>query len=139
MCNKPVCVAQFLINFYNQHLHIFCARSVDVAFFRPMKQRWAVYAKGWCNKHPTQTINKANFNKIFIPFLLNHFKHARPNVRNGFKVTGLVPFGPDGCDFSKILVKKRKALACPTERVHIDKKIKSDTQVETGLMSDKKY
>ena len=65
-------------------------------------------------------LGKANFHKIFIPFILNHFKYASPNVRNGFIITGLMPFSfnPDGVDFSKILVQKRKSLAVPTEGVN---------------------
>ena len=112
----------YLITFVPNTTHF--SQPLDVAFFRPMKQRWAAYAQRWCKDHPNECINKANFPKIFIPFILNHFKHASPNVRNGFKVTGLMPFSPDGVDFSKILVKKRNSLAVPTERVKINDRIK---------------
>ena len=46
------------------------------------------------------------------------------------------PFGVENCDLSKIVEKKRKALACPTEGVDIDNKTERSTQVEKGSMVD---
>ena len=77
--------------------------------------------QAWCKENPKETINSSqtNFYKVFIPFLLNQFKHASPNVRDGFRCTGLMRFTTDGVDFSKILVKKRNSsLAVPTKGVN---------------------
>ena len=44
-----------------------------------------------------------------------------------------MPFEVENCDYSKILIKKRKALPCPTEGVSIDGKTDHGTQVESGF------
>ena len=47
-----------------------------------------------------------------------------------------MPFGVENCDLSKIVEKKRKALACPAEGVDIHNKIEISTQVDQGAMQD---
>ena len=96
----------YLITFVSNTTHF--SQPLDIAFFGPLKKRWGTYAKAWSDTHPNQVINKNNFNTIFIPFLLNHFKYSSPHVINGFKITGLISFCVDNCDYSKLIVKKKR-------------------------------
>ena len=49
-----------------------------------------------------------------------------------------MPFSPDGVDFSKIHVQKRKSMPVITEGVDVDGKIERGTQVEHGVGCEKK-
>ena len=72
----------YLITFVSNTTHF--SQPLDVSFFGPMKRRWVTYARNWIDNHPDSPITNANFNKIFIPFVLNHFKHVSPHVGAGF-------------------------------------------------------
>ena len=71
-----------LITFVPNTTHF--SQPLDVSFFEPMKSKWGQYARNWVDEKPGRVITKTNFNTVFIPFLLNHFKHACDHVIIGF-------------------------------------------------------
>ena len=101
--------------------------------FGPIKKKWGTYSKVWSDANGP--IKAHNFNKVFIPFLLNHFKDSSPNVEHGFYKTGIFPFNEDNCDMSKLISKNRNTYPYPTEGVNIDGKVERGTQMEHGPMT----
>ena len=87
-----------------------------------MKSKWSQYARNWSDNNPGKFITKNNFNTIYIPFLLNHFKHAKAHIQAGFFITELITFKFENADLSKILVKKRKSKVNVYEGINIDGK-----------------
>ena len=87
-----------------------------------MKSKWGSFLRNWTDDEQGRVVSKANFNTVFIPFLLQHFKYAKNHVIKGFCDTGLMPFKFENADLSKNLVKKRKSIVNFYEGINIDRK-----------------
>lgn len=77
---------------------------MDVAVFRPLKVFWKNKVATWKFENPGQRLNKENFAPNFEAALGKILPEV---IKNGFRKSGLYPFGPEYIDMGKLRTQNR--------------------------------
>lgn len=74
---------------------------MDVAVFRPLKLSWKNQVKSWKTENPKQVMKRKHFASNFEAALRNL---ETDTIKNGFRKSGIFPFGPEYVDMNKIIL-----------------------------------
>ena len=81
-------------------------QPLDVAVFKPMKDRWRSAAIRWQKSNPEEALDI----KTFAPVFMSMYNQINTDsLRNGFKACGLHPFDRDAPDYTKITTEITRA------------------------------
>lgn len=86
-----------VVALYPNSTHIL--QPMDLSVFRPLKGHWKKAVTQWKMENLCKILRKENFAPVLQKALKNVTKDC---IQNGFRAGGLLPFGPDYIDMSKI-------------------------------------
>lgn len=81
-------------------------QPADVAIFKPLKTAWKSAVSNWRMEHGGENLLVKHFPGVLKEAMATGIKPA--SIKNGFKVCGIFPFGPDHVDFEKCIAKSEK-------------------------------
>lgn len=116
-----------VISLYPNSTHLL--QPMDVAVFRPLKISCQNQVKSWKIDNPKQTMKREHFAPNFEAALRNI---ATDTIRNGFRKSGLFPFGPEYVDMNKISSHNRATVSTSA----LEKKIDTTKQFMNILESE---
>lgn len=116
-----------VISLYPNSTHLL--QPMDVAVFRPLKVSWQNQVKSWKMENPKQTMKREHFAPNFEVALRNI---ATDTIKNGFRKSGLFPFGPEYVDMNKISSQNRASVSTSA----LEKKIETTKQFMNTLESE---
>ncbi|CAG5058953.1 unnamed protein product [Parnassius apollo] len=91
-----------VIALYPNSTHLL--QPMDVSVFRPLKLFWRQETRKWKTENLGEQVKKENF----APILKRALESITPDcIKNGFRVGGLFPYGPDLVDFTKLNIQNR--------------------------------
>lgn len=116
-----------VISLYPNSTHLL--QPMDVAVFRPLKLSWKNQVKSWKRENPKQVLKREHFAPNFEAALRNL---ETDTIKNGFRKSGLFPFGPEYVDMNKISSHNRATVSISA----LGKKIDSTKQFMNTLESE---
>jgi hypothetical protein len=112
-------------------------QPLDVTFFGPFKKRWRHHLRRYKEKSKLATVQRHNIPALMAELLES--EDFSENLAKGFRTCSLIPFDPDGFNYSK-LMKPTSAETNPVEeeereshRAFIEKFVPADILTEYQL------